>query len=182
MEIMTALPRGREFTRDDLATMPDDGNRYELIDGLLVVSPAPTPRHQGVITELLFRLRSACPEDLRVRCAPLDIVLSEHTVLQPDLLVARPGDFSVRDLPKAPVLAVEVLSASTRLYDLQLKRAHLEQAGCPHYWVVDPLVPSIIAWELVDGSYRVVAEVSGEAKFSTRRPFPVDFRPAELID
>jgi len=110
----TWLPRGRALTRDDLDTLPDDGHRYELIDGVLVVSPSPSQEHQSMLGELFVLLRAACPADLKVLLAPFDVALAADTVVQPDIVVARRTDLTSRDLPTAPVLAVEVLSPSTR--------------------------------------------------------------------
>jgi len=94
-------------------------------------------------------VRRACPGELQVLFAPFDVALDEHSVLQPDLLVARRSDFTARDLPTAPLLAVEVLSPSTRRVDLTLKLSRYESAGCPSYWVVDPDPPALRAWELL---------------------------------
>jgi hypothetical protein len=79
--------------------MPDDGNRYELIDGMLHVSPAPVPRHQVVLGELFFMLRSACPPGLLVVVAPLDVQPDRLTSLQPDVLVTRVADLGPQNLP-----------------------------------------------------------------------------------
>jgi Uma2 family endonuclease len=117
METVTTLPRSRPLTRADLEQVPDDGHRYELLDGALVVTPAPVPRHQRVVANLLVQLRTTCPHALEVLTAPLDVALRDDTVLQPDVLVARRSDFTETDLPVAPLLAVEVLSPSTRLID-----------------------------------------------------------------
>ncbi len=86
---VTTLPRGRAFTRADLDAMPDDGRRYELIDGSLVVTPAPLRRHQRAVGNLHLLLRHACPPELEVLLAPFDVVLAVNTVVQPDLLVTR---------------------------------------------------------------------------------------------
>ena len=182
MEAVTQLPRGREFTRSDLDRMPDDGHRYELIDGCLVVTPAPKRSHQRAAFGVARLLHDACPSELEVLMAPLDVVLGANTVLQPDVLVARRDDFTERDLPTAPLLAVEVLSPSTRLVDLNLKRARYEAAGCPSYWVVDPDVPSLTAWDLVEGAYVEVASVVGVETFEARLPFPVIVTPAHLVE
>ena len=176
------LPRSRPLTRADLDAMPDDGHRYELIDGTLIVSPAPSPRHQVVLLELYAVLRAACPADLIVLVAPLDVALSDSTVIQPDLLVARRSDLTDRDLPVAPLLAVEVLSPSTRHIDLMLKRSRFEAAGCPAYWVDDPDGPSLRAWQLNDGVYEEVGHVVGATAFHAERPFPADIAPEALID
>lgn len=182
MGTVTTMPRGRAFTRQDLDAMPDDGHRYELIDGTLVVTPAPSPRHQIVVGALYRVLTAACPVDLRVLFAPLDVALTTDSVLQPDLLVARRADFTSRDLPIAPLLAVEVLSRSTRRVDLTLKRSRYESAGCASYWVVDPDLPSLTAWDLHDGTYVEVGHVVGDEQFDASLPFDVAVVPARLLD
>jgi Uma2 family endonuclease len=182
MESVTTLPRSRPLTRADLDAMPDDGHRYELVDGTLVVTPAPSPRHQTVVGELFVVLRQAAPHEMRVFVAPLDVALADDTVLQPDVLVARRADLTVRELPAAPVLAVEVLSPSTRRVDLMLKRSRFEAAGCPSYWVIDPDEPSLTAWELQDERYAEVAHVVGDQEFAARTPYPVTVGPARLLD
>lgn len=180
MAAVTALERGREFTRADLDDMPDDGRRYELIDGTLLVSPAPKFAHQAALLRLVVLMEAACPADLVLLFAPFDVALSETNVLQPDLLVARREDFTDRDLPVAPLLAVEVLSPSTRRFDLLVKRDRYEQAGCPSYWVVDPDKPSVTAWDLGDTGYGEPVVVTGDETYAADRPFPVEVVPAAL--
>ena len=85
MEDVTTLPRGQAFTRADLDAMPDDGHRYEIIDGSLVVTPAPSLRHQIIVLNLAIALKASCPDDLRVLTAPFDVALALDTVMQPDL-------------------------------------------------------------------------------------------------
>ena len=181
MGTVTTLPRGRAFTRTDLETMPDDGRRYELVDGSLVVTPAPSRLHQRMAFQLGVLLEAARPDDLEVLAAPFDVALSDDSVLQPDLLVARRDAFTERDLPGPPLLAVEVLSPSTRRLDLTLKRARYEASGCPSYWVLDPDAPSLTAWELRDGAYVETAHVTDDQVFTAAVPFPVTFSPAQLL-
>ncbi|GAA3122120.1 Uma2 family endonuclease [Kribbella aluminosa] len=169
------------LTRDDLDRMPDDGHRYELIDGVLIVSPAPKRVHQHALGNLYYQLRTLCPAELTVLFAPFDVALAEDTVIQPDLLVARSDDFTEHDLPGPPLLAVEVLSPSTRRFDLMLKWSRYEAAGCQAYWVVDPDTPSLIAWELRDGAYVQVAKVTGDEAAHLTSPFGVTVVPADLI-
>lgn len=178
---MTTLPRGRPLSRADLAEMPDDGHRYELVDGTLIVSPAPRIAHQRVLGNLYLLLRAACPDHLEVLIAPVDVALADDTVLQPDVLVARRVDLTERDLPMPPVLAVEVLSPSTRRFDLLLKRSRYEAACCPSYWVVDPDEPSLTAWEFDAGRYGdPVVAVAGQS-YNPTRPFPVTIVPQRLL-
>ena len=164
--------------------MPDDGNRYELIDGMLHVSPCPVPRHQLVGGELFFVLRLACPPDLLVMAAPMDVQPDRLNSLQPDVLVARPTDFGPKNLRAAPLLAVEVLSPSTRLYDLNTKRSAYEKMGVPSYWIIDPTGSgALTASELDDrGQYRQVAHVEGDESFVAARPFPVTVVSGRLLD
>jgi Uma2 family endonuclease len=178
---MTALPWSQPFTRADLDQMPDDGHRYELLDGILLVSPAPKPLHQRAVLRLAIRLNAACPEGLEVFTAPLDVVLAEDTVLEPDVLVARQSDLTERDLPAVPLLAVEVLSPSTRRIDLLLKHSRLEAAGSPAYWVIDPDEPSLTAWQLVDGRYEQKATVTGDEPYEATMPFAVTITPSDLV-
>jgi len=173
-------PQSRPLTLVDLEAMPDDGRRYELVDGVLVVSPSPSWLHQRIAARVPTPLTLACPAELEVLFAPFEVALTDDTVLQPDVLVVLRSDFTAGPLRKAPVLALEVLSPSTRGFDLMLKRWRLESAGCPSYWVVDPDVPSLVAWELRDGVYVEVAKVTGDDVFHATRPFAVDVVPGEL--
>ncbi len=181
MTVMTTLPWGRELTRDDLDALPDDGHRHELLDGVLIMSPAPGRRHQRALARLHLLMAAAAPAELEVLFAPFDVILARDTILEPDLLIAARSAFTDRDLPGPPLLAVEILSPSTRRFDLLLKKARFEAAGCPSYWVIDPDEPSIIAWDLVDGTYAETAHVRGADTFRARSPFAVEFRPNDLV-
>jgi Uma2 family endonuclease len=176
------LPHGHAFTRADLDAMPDNGNRYELVDGAIVVTPAPDLQHQVVVSQIWLRLYRACPADMRALFAPFDVTLSEDSVVQPDVLVAARSEFDDKSLKGTPLLVVEVLSPTTRHLDLAFKRARYEAAGCPSYWVVDPLEPSIVCWELRDGRYEEVASATGTQPITLTAPFPISFAPEQLID
>ena len=178
---VTTLPWGRPLTADDLETMPDDGHRYELIDGTLVVTPSPAVPHQRVVGNLHVLLREAVPEDHEVMLAPLDVTVAVDTVLQPDLLVAPRESLTGRKMTGLPVLSVEVLSPSTRLIDLNLKRAKYEQIETASYWVVDPERPALTAWQSEGGSFREVAQVEGDEVFEALLPFPVSVTPSSLV-
>lgn len=176
------LPFAQPLTRADLEQAPDDGHRYELIDGSLIVTPGPMSSHQGASGELYSLLKAACPSDLKVYFAPFDVELTEDTVMQPDLLVTRRDDVLERGIAVAPLLAVEILSPSTRRFDLILKRSRYEAAGCTSYWVIDPHEPSIIAWQLRDGEYAEAGQASAEESLALALPFPVTVVPARLLD
>lgn len=178
---MLILPHG-SLTRADLDEMPDDGRRYELIDGVLVISPVPGWAHQRAVGWLITALWDARPSNhFEPLLGPFDIELADDTMLRPDLFVARYSDMTDEVLPAAPLLAVEVLSPSTRRFDLMVKHSRLEAAGCASYWVVDTDEPAVIAWDLCDGSYVEVAHARGDAMFQAQRPYPVEFTPRSLL-
>ncbi|GAA2813141.1 Uma2 family endonuclease [Saccharopolyspora taberi] len=196
MGYVRGFPPGRSLTRADLESMPHDGHRYELLDGILIVSPSPRPLHQRAILRLIVALEPACPVTHEVLPAPVDVVLAEDTVLIPDIVVGRRDAFTEQALVGPPLLAVEVLSPRTRHFDLHLKRAKFAEAGCPHYWVVDPDEPRMRCWTLAppgaidldpgstaretDG-YIEVASVAGDQWLEADAPFPVRVRPSDLV-
>lgn len=172
----------RPLTVHDLEGMPDDGRRYELIDGVLIVSPAPGRRHQKITMRLYGVLEAACPSQLDVIGGPFAVHHGDAIELQPDVLVARDDDFTEKDLPVPPLLTVEVLSPSTSIHDLNTKKAVYERLGVPSYWVIDPDGPAMTVFELdTDGHYQQVAKVSGEEPFDATRPYPVRIVPIELL-
>lgn len=181
MSDLIQMPHGRVFTAADLEGMPDDGNRYEIINGALIVTPSPAVPHQRVVGNTYLILRGGVPDALEVMLAPLDDTVSDLTVLQPDLLVATREALAGRKMVGVPVLAIEVLSPSTRLIDLNLKKAAFEEAGVAHYWVVDPERPSVTAWRLEDGAWTEVGSAAGEDELRLAEPFAVRVSPAELI-
>jgi Uma2 family endonuclease len=182
MSVMTIGVNGSPFTVDDLEGMPDDGHRYELIDGMLLVSPAPGPRHQKISMKLGSRLDVACPDDLHVLAAPFAVRPSHILEVQPDLLVCRDSDLTDKLLPTAPLLVVEILSPSTALNDLNTKKAVYERLGVPSYWVIDPEVPTLTVFEFgADGLYEQTVVVKADEVFEATAPFPVRFSPAELL-
>jgi Uma2 family endonuclease len=174
------LPWSRSLTAGDLEELPDDGHRYELVDGTLVVTPWPAVPHQRAVGRMFSALTRACPPELEVMPAPLDIRVCDDTVLQPDLLVATREALSGRRLVGAPLLAIEVLSPSTRLLDLNLKRAAFERAGVASYWVVETDPPSIAAWDLVGGAYVDRAGATGAELFEAQVPFAFRLAPGDL--
>ena len=182
-KVMTTAPR--PFTADDLAGMPDDGYKREIIGGCLIVTPSPNTRHQIASRELLLALQRGEPPDLLVLTAPLDWHFSSADVLEPDVMVMRRVDVDPGRTPgpeAMPLLVVEILSPSNRAFDLALKRETYQNYRVPAYWVVDPMVPGILALRLGDdGCYRTEAEVDDDDEFVTDWPYPVRLRPADLV-
>ena len=170
-----------EWTVELLETLPDDGLRHELIDGTLLVSPAPTLRHQAAIGELYLLLRAACPDDHFVFLSPLDWQPDGHTSLEPDLLVIRRDRIGAKNITQTPTLVIEVISPSSRRIDRTLKLSRYAEGGIPHYWVVDPMAPAIDIYELHQGGYRLSASANGDESVAVAAPFPMWVTPNNLV-
>jgi len=179
-ETVPVRPDG--FTVDDLEEMPDDGRRYELIDGVLVVSPAARPRHQIAADRLGDVLKRASPPDLIVIPSPIDVERGPRTCLEPDLVVVRKADLDLDDaFRKTPVLVVEVVSPSSLDFDLGLKSRAYARMGVPHYWVLHPRAHWVRVHELDGDAYQLVAHAAGGETCEVERPFAVRFQPGDLL-
>ena len=142
-------------TYEDLLRTPDDGKRYEVLEGALIVSPAPGVRHQR-LAKRLQRLRMRAEEAGVGEWfpAPLDVVLSEHDVVEPDLLFVargRLGIVTADNVHGVPDLVVEVISAGSRKRDVITKQHMYERHGVPFYWLVDPEEETVRVFERKDG-------------------------------
>jgi Uma2 family endonuclease len=131
------------LTYEDYCQLPDDGKRYEIIEGELYVNPAPVPYHQIIIRQLLRALQDYLDENGGGEAigSPIDVVLKHETVVQPDIVAVLPQRLSIigrRNIQGAPDLVVEVLSESTRGFDENAKRKLYLQSGVREYWIVDP--------------------------------------------
>jgi Uma2 family endonuclease len=171
---------GLPFTVEELDRLPSDARRYELLDGVLVVSPRPTTLHQFAAFQLGKLLDVACPEDLCVMLEPAVQLTATTTELAPDVVVVPVDDVGDAKFTKPPLLVVEVRSPSTAIIDLNRKKTAYERFGVPSYWIVDPdpAQPEVTVFELRDGRYVTVAVTT--APLSIERPFPVTVNPAQL--
>jgi Uma2 family endonuclease len=182
-----ALPLTKDpaqpFTFADLDAMPDDGRRWELIAGSLVVSPAPFGAHQLCAMELSAALHSARTSDTLVIPAPYDWrIEATGESFQPDVTVIRRSDFDPGGpLRATPLLVVEIISPRRETLDRMFKRARYEALGVPAYWIVDPPKRSLTELRLSErGQYTERATVTGEDAFTTDYPFPISLIPASL--
>jgi Uma2 family endonuclease len=152
----------RRWTREAVLALPDDGRRYELVSGELVVTPAPKGLHQTALMMLYDSIRAALGESEsgRVLVSPADIMLGEDEVLQPDLFVFRTATGKpLRDWTdiSSLLLVVEVLSPSTAQYDRELKRRRYQRAHVPEYWIVDLDGRVVERWRPEDSRPEVLA-------------------------
>ena len=164
------LPAG-PLTYEDYAALPEDGNRYELFDGELVVSPAPRPRHQSVSVKLASRLLAHVEAHAlgRIYTAPIDVILSPTTVLQPDVVfvaTARAAIITERAIEDPPDLVVEILSPGTARRDRGAKARLYARFGIAHYWVLDPKAHTFEALALDGRSYRQAASAASTSRIA----------------
>jgi Uma2 family endonuclease len=162
----------RKLTYEGFQDLPrEDGRKHlELIEGEVFVTPAPNTKHQMAASNLHFALRKFVQERNlgRVFFAPYDVVFSQWTALEPDLLFIRRERLSVitdANVQGAPDLVIEILSPSNRAYDRETKHRVYEQGGVPEIWYVDPEKKAIEILNLgSDGRYEMTAKLSGDAE------------------
>ena len=152
----------RKLTYADYCRTPDD-ERYELLDGELIMVPAPSTGHQRIDTKLGWRLAQFVEQKSlgEVFFAPCDVVLSDINVVQPDLLFvsnARAHIITADNVQGPPDLVVEILSPSTAHRDRTLKRTLYAQYGVPEYWLVDPDARTVTVLRLGAAGFTVVAQ------------------------
>ena len=148
---------GGHFTYEDLLYTPDDGKRYQVLEGDLIVSPSPKVRHQRIVHKLDLLLGAAEATGAGVALtAPMDVVLSDRDVVQPDLLFIakdRRGILTADNVQGAPDLVVEVISEGSRPRDVITKRYIYERYGVRFYWLVDSEEQTVRVFDLKDGVY-----------------------------
>ena len=151
------------WVRADLERLPDDGNRYEVLDGQLFVTPQAAYRHQAIAFDLAFALQRYCIDHDVGRVVGPGAVVFDQNELQPDVQVI-PGhhppraDTEWEQLP-VPLLVVEVLSDASRQRDFGKKRAAYERLHIGTYWIVDPDKRRVIAWSVRSAEPDIVSDI-----------------------
>lgn len=152
------------FTTDELAQLPDDGKRYELADGALIVSPAPTYAHQRIVwqfSRVLMRAEDAGYGQGVV--APVDVVFGPYQVTQPDLLFISSERLDIiidGKVHGAPDLIIEILSPGTRDHDLGWKKTLYAREGVHFYWIGDPIAKTVLPFTLGPSGYAASTPLS----------------------
>jgi Uma2 family endonuclease len=163
------------LTYDDLVAMfPDeDGLRREIIGGELFVTPSPFRRHQRIVRRLAISLGvhlDTHPDQGEMFIAPFDVVMTQHDVVEPDLLVVLSDQhvLTERNIQGAPALVIEVHSPGTRKRDQTLKRDLFDRQGVREYWMVDPdLNQVIVCRRAADKSFQVASTLSANETLTT---------------
>lgn len=163
--------RERPMTYEDYAALPEDYGRYELVDGVLeAMSPGPSVSHQSVITEMNYSIKNSCASDYIVLVAPIDVILSDREVRQPDLVMIHRSRIHIlakRGVIGPPDLVVEILSDWSIKRDKVKKRLAYAKFGIPEYWIVDPQNGSLEQYVLQDGRYELVDVYTGDETVSS---------------
>lgn len=165
-----SIPRLIRLTYEDYAALPDDGKRYEILDGVLYVSPSPRRKHQELAGDLFIELSSWVKRHNlgKVYIAPFDVLLSEHDIVVPDILFIHRDRRSIVDdanVKGAPDLVIEVLSPSNRRVDrvLKLQRYALFDVG--YYWMLDPEAQTLEEYAREGEAYVRRTQIDGGGLF-----------------
>lgn len=163
MRMDTGAITRKRWTAAEVRALPEDRNRYEAIDGELLVTPAPSRPHQRLAAELFFRLKQYLHAEpvAEVLFSPADIQLADNTVVQPDLfavpLATRERLGQWEDITKL-LLAVEILSPATARRDRTTKRTLYQREGVPEYWIVDGDARLIERWRPGDERPEIIGD------------------------
>lgn len=151
----------RRWTREEVLALPDDGNRYELFDGELLVTPAPSGLHQVILVRLFEAVAPfVTAHGLGITLfSPADLDLGGDQLSQPDMFVvpSLPPGLAWPDFPN-PILVVEVVSPSSAHHDRTIKRRRFQRAGIPEYWIVDPESRTVEVWRPEDSRPEILDE------------------------
>lgn len=147
---------------EEYLELPADGFWYQLINGVVLMSPEPTPRHQRLLVQLVVQMEGAASRAGGTVLPEVDVRLGADLVYSPDIAYVGPGRPFSEDAALAivPDLVVEILSPSSRGMDLRTKRSDYERFGVREYWVIDPEERRILLFRPRDGAF-VESECSG---------------------
>ena len=159
------------LTYDDYCALPNDRNRYEILDGEISVTPAPATKHQIALGNLYRILSNHVVGHRmgRLLLAPTDLILAATTVVQPDLIFIandRSQVVTQRGVEGAPTLVVEILSPTTQANDRQTKAQLYAKYIVPHYWLIDPDKETLEAYALTGAQYNLVSQAQSGDLFT----------------
>ena len=177
--IMGMPQAARDWTVQRVLALPEDGNRHEVVDGELLVTPSPTFHHQDAVLALAWRLKPFVDSSgaAYLSISPADIELDERTLVQPDLFVfelpggRRPERW--KDITRI-LLAIEVLSPSSARADRFVKRRRYQRQGIPEYWIVDLDSRLVERWRPGDDRPEILSETLAWQVAQDAQPFELD--------
>jgi len=166
-----SIPPGKiVLTYDDYCKLPNDRNRYEILDGELFITPSPWIKHQQVSGNLLYVLGNHVATNHLGNIFPAltDVIMAETTVVQPDLIFVgndRLGIITDRAIEGTPTLVVEILSPTTQQTDRITKAQLYAKYGVPHYWLIDPGRYTFEAYELAGDHYVIIESMKNQDEY-----------------
>ena len=166
-------PQQGSWTYNDYAALPNDGHHYEIVNGVLLMAPAPTPDHQSIVAWLTYYLLAHVELGRlgRVLPGPVDVELGPKDVFQPDVVVllnAHLDRIAEKRIKGAPDLVVEVASPSTAAIDRLTKYEIYARYGIPEYWIVKPIQRTIEVLVLQNREYRSLGIFQGHQTLPSR--------------
>ena len=170
---MVQQPTQTRMRAEDYFRLPEyeQHDLIQLIDGEVVIGMPPIPKHQDIVGEIFFMLKTIVKKSGgRVFLSPIEVYFDTHDVYEPDVLYLKPDtacEVGEKRLLGAPDLVVEVLSPSTAKYDRQQKYGAYEQHGVSEYWIVDPAHGTVEVWALAEESYQKQGVYAGEDTFES---------------
>lgn len=176
-----------KYTYRDLLTTPDDGNRYEILEGELAMTPAPGRAHQFVVANLTnilveYANRTGCGQ---VYPAPFDVFFNDETVVEPDILFVSKNRLHIMDQQKVngpPDIVIEVISESTEARDRGFKFTLYAKEGVKEYWIVDPLNESVEVYELTASGFALSANFTRGNMFKSNLLTTLQFETGRLFE
>ena len=182
---MPGPPQG-QWTYAAYTAIPDDGRRYEVLNGVLYMAPAPVEPHQSASVNIVIYLGTFLRSGGlgKIYHAPFDVELSPDNVVQPDLIVVLNDNLQVithERIVGAPDLVVEIASPSTATHDRNRKLRTYEMAGVREYWIVDPYARTVEILVLEQAKYRVLGVYQGQSSLPSRVLPGLPVRVAQLF-
>lgn len=174
-------PGRKRFSYKDYVKLPDDGKRYEILNGDLKMSPLPITYHQEVVSnvfyELIFFIKKE--ESGRIFIAPYDVVLDEFNIVQPDIIYVSKENNNIiteKNIKGSPDLVIEILSPSSAYVDLVEKKEIYEKFKISEYWIIDPQKQWLEIFSLKGSKYTSSVKIDrkGKIKSSTLNKFNID--------
>lgn len=173
----------RPVTYEEWLGMGETNLPVDVVDGVVIVSPAPAGVHQTVVENVFKLLLGVCPAGTRAAVAPRDWVLWQLPlrVRQPDVMIIADDQARAPRLSEPPLLAVEVISPTSREQDLVHKPADYAEAGLQHLWLVDPALPEVVVRRWDGNEWGEVGRAAGDEVLDVSDPVAVSLRPSDLL-
>lgn len=176
---------GSKLTYEHYVSLPNDGRRYEILDGGLAVNPSPRLDHQRVAQELFVVLRAWSRRHRlgEVFVVPCDVILDDTTIVVPDVVFvskSRAAIMTARAIEGAPDLLIEVLSESTERHDRGAKMKLYARYGVDRYWIVDPDARTLEIYALSAGGYTQIGTYRDDAVVACDVPAGLELRLGEV--